>query len=166
MRGNPPSLDDYGLISDCHAAALVSRGGSIDWCCLPRFDSGSCFARLLDAERGGHFALIPPRGATTELRYLDATMVLEPTIDAGDARAPSACASGAPSPLDVPLAAPLTAELDAPLEATESWWRAWADGLHRRARALPVLRSALTLRAPVYDPTGALVAAPTTSLPE
>src|SRR3954464_12718170 len=82
-----PPIADYAPIGDCHGAALVSRAGSIDWCCLPRFDSGSCFARLLDAERGGHFALIPPRGAMTDLRYLEGKMVLEMTIEAAGARA-------------------------------------------------------------------------------
>jgi len=48
-----PPIADYALIGDCHAAALVSRSGSVDWCCLPRFDSGACFARILDWEQGG-----------------------------------------------------------------------------------------------------------------
>ena len=48
---------NYGVIGNCKSAALVSDQGSIDWCCLPDFDSSSVFARLLDEERGGCFAV-------------------------------------------------------------------------------------------------------------
>jgi GH15 family glucan-1,4-alpha-glucosidase len=66
------------LIGDCRTAALVSRQGSIDWCCLPRFDSGSAFARLLDWERGGH-CTIWPRGRgkwQVSREYVEDTLVL------------------------------------------------------------------------------------------
>lgn len=73
-----PGIEDYGLIGDCHSCALVSRWGSIDWCCLPRFDSSSCFARLLDWERGGHWTIQPDLdGVEVSRRYEDQTLVLE-----------------------------------------------------------------------------------------
>jgi len=75
-------ISDYALIGDCHSAALISRQGSIDWCCLPRFDSGSAFARLLDAEHGGQCAITPTGDGEWryERRYLDDTFVLETTL--------------------------------------------------------------------------------------
>jgi GH15 family glucan-1,4-alpha-glucosidase len=76
-----PSLADYSLIGDCHGAALVSARGSIDWCCLPRFDSSSCFARLLDSDRGGHCSVNLEGGvAAASSDYLQDTMVLETTL--------------------------------------------------------------------------------------
>jgi GH15 family glucan-1,4-alpha-glucosidase len=83
-EGQPP-ISDYGLIGDWRSAALVSAEGSIDWCCLPRFDSGACFARLLGAE-GGHCSIEAERA--TERRYLEQTLVLETTLAsaAGEAR--------------------------------------------------------------------------------
>jgi len=70
-------IGDYALISDCHAAALVSRRGSIDWCCMPRFDSEPCFGRLLDWQRAGYCSIAPAEGAfDCTRRYLEDTMVL------------------------------------------------------------------------------------------
>jgi GH15 family glucan-1,4-alpha-glucosidase len=89
MPTDPPSIAEYGLIADSHGGALVSRHGSIDWCCLTRFDSGACFARLLDAERGGHCSIAPAGGEYTATReYLDGTLVLATAFSGpeGDAR--------------------------------------------------------------------------------
>lgn len=82
-------IEDYALIGDTHTAALVSRTGSIDWLCLPRFDSGACFAALLGDESHGLWS-IAPRDAirSTTRRYRDDTLVLETefTTDTGRVR--------------------------------------------------------------------------------
>jgi GH15 family glucan-1,4-alpha-glucosidase len=71
-------IADYALLSDCRTAALVSRDGSVDWLCFPRFDSPSVFGRLLD-EDAGHFRIGVEGASTGSRRYLDGTMVLETT---------------------------------------------------------------------------------------
>ncbi len=82
-------IGDYALIGDCHSAALVSRGGSIDWCCLPRFDSGSAFGRLLDWGRGGHCQLAPIGRGKWEItrEYLDDSLVLQTTFQGSSGEA-------------------------------------------------------------------------------
>src|SRR6476661_475605 len=71
-------IEDYGLIGDLQTAALVGRDGSIDWLCLPRFDSPACFAALLDDERAGRWLLAPASGGPcTRRRYRGDTLVLE-----------------------------------------------------------------------------------------
>jgi GH15 family glucan-1,4-alpha-glucosidase len=257
-----PSIGDYGLIGDGRAAALVSKGGSIDWCCLPRFDAGSCFARVLDWESGGYCA-VAPRQAPDETfqTYHEDTLVLQTTFRCAGgeatvhdffARDGGEAPSGPPrlvrviegrrgtTTLDLALAArfdygliepwlrrrgrrtfaatggddglliwsdieldiserdQLRGEIavragerrrlvitamapeeidrlgrdelepevaDRALDETLAWWRRWAQRLDT---GLPpaVRRSALTLKALIHDPTGAQVAAPTTSLPE
>jgi GH15 family glucan-1,4-alpha-glucosidase len=83
-----PPIADYALIGDGHSAALVSRSGSIDWCCMPRLDAGSSFGRLLDWERGGHCAVAPEQpDAVASHRYLDDTMVLETMFRASSGQA-------------------------------------------------------------------------------
>jgi alpha,alpha-trehalase len=79
-------IADYALLSDCHSAVLVSREGSVDWLCFPRFDRPALFARLLH-DSAGHWSITAPQGAALTRRYLEHTMVLETTIrtDSGGA---------------------------------------------------------------------------------
>lgn len=69
------SISDYALLSDRWTAALVDRGGSVDWYCPERFDSPSVFARLLD-DKGGHWSIRPAGEYEVERAYLEDTMVL------------------------------------------------------------------------------------------
>jgi GH15 family glucan-1,4-alpha-glucosidase len=90
VTGSYPPIADYALIGDCHSAALISRECSIDWCCLPRFDSGSAFGRLLDSDQGGYCA-VSPTGSDEwqfERRYLEDSLVLETNLTGptGEAR--------------------------------------------------------------------------------
>ena len=81
-------IGDYALLSDCHSVALVSREGSVDWCCMPRVDSASVLGRLLDAERGGYCAVRVEEDVPVSRRYVDDSLVLETTFRApsGEAR--------------------------------------------------------------------------------
>jgi len=260
---NDLPIGDYALIGDCHSAALVSSGGSIDWCCLPRFDSDSCFARLLDHEHGGHFRITPQGRWTSRREYLGDTLVLATTFEApsgalrlidffamrrGGRRHPrrelvriveglrgsmplaiefmprfdfgeikpwiyrvgkaAHCAVGSNaglmlfgdvalqrvgehdlcadievregermhlamhfvSPEELHTAPPkgqARAELEAHLEETLAWWREWASKMVCKGQhGVCVARSAIVLKALTHAPTGAIIAAPTTSLPE
>src|SRR5688572_4930599 len=79
-------IADYALLSDCHSAALVSRHGTIEWLCLPRFDAPSVFGMMLDGE-AGHWSLLARNGSRTTRRYLAQTMVLETTVETEGGRA-------------------------------------------------------------------------------
>ncbi|MGH8746868.1 MAG: glycoside hydrolase family 15 protein, partial [Burkholderiales bacterium] len=252
MPGSPP-IEDYALLGDTNTAALVSRGGSLDWLCAPRFDSPACFAALLGGAEHGRW-LIAPAGAPRAVRrrYRDGTLVLETEFETeqgavrltdfmscppGDERVdvlrlvrglrgtvsmhmelvvrfdygrivpwvrrepgglravagPDSLRLRAPVELEnkdfatrarfsisagesVPFTLtwgpshrlpPEAPELEQALDATDTWWRKWSgrytgNGPWRDA----VLRSLLTLKALTYGPTGGIVAAPTTSLPE
>ncbi len=78
-------IEDYAMISDCQTAALVGIDGSMDWLCLPRFDSGACFANLLGTPDHGRW-LIAPRGEIkkTTRRYRDGTLILETDFETVD----------------------------------------------------------------------------------
>jgi GH15 family glucan-1,4-alpha-glucosidase len=77
-----PKVQDYAAIGDGRSAALVSREGSIDWLCWPRFDSPPVFAALLDQRRGGAWTVAPHEPTRTTRRYVDATNVLETRFEA------------------------------------------------------------------------------------
>jgi GH15 family glucan-1,4-alpha-glucosidase len=76
--GASTPIADYGLLSDCNSAALVSRDGSIDWLCLPRYDSDAIFARIL-GDAAGHWSIRPAGDYTVERRYVPGTLVIETT---------------------------------------------------------------------------------------
>jgi len=76
-------IADFGLLADCHSAALVSKGGSIDWLCLPRYDSPAVFCRLLDHD-AGHWSIRPASQFKATRRYLPGTLIIETTFTTED----------------------------------------------------------------------------------
>ncbi|AGB38313.1 glycoside hydrolase family 15 protein [Natronococcus occultus] len=80
-------LRDYGVIGNDDRCALVSRRGSIDWCCFPHLEDASVFARVLDLDRGGHFAVHPEANYESHHRYADRTNVLETVFETTDGQA-------------------------------------------------------------------------------
>src|SRR5215210_499628 len=78
-HGASQPVANYGLLADCNSAALADRDGSIDWLCLPRYDSDAVFARLLDPD-AGHWSIRPTAEYTSERRYLPGTLVIETTF--------------------------------------------------------------------------------------
>jgi GH15 family glucan-1,4-alpha-glucosidase len=72
-------IADYGLLADCTSAALVARDGSIDWLCMPHYDSPAVFARVLDPD-AGHWSIAPAGPFTAERRYVPGTLVIETTF--------------------------------------------------------------------------------------
>jgi GH15 family glucan-1,4-alpha-glucosidase len=236
-------IEDYGFLSDCRSAALIDRDGSVDWLCWPRFDSPSLFGRILDAQRGGSFAITPTAPFSSARRYVPRTNVLQTTFHTntgvarihdwldigprqalcrlvecleGDVELSVACEPrpsyatlgpgrwtehagrlecpaggddrlilrGLHSPRETFTLSAGEArsislgwnqsgppDLFAALQHTIRFWQDWAGGLVIPDGIDPELcahveRSALTLKGLQYRPTGAFVAAPTTSLPE
>jgi GH15 family glucan-1,4-alpha-glucosidase len=78
-------IEDYALVGDLHTAALIGLDGSIDWLCLPRFDSPACFAALLADSDAGHWRIAPAgAGTATRRRYRGDTLILETEFDTSD----------------------------------------------------------------------------------
>jgi GH15 family glucan-1,4-alpha-glucosidase len=81
----PLRIEDYALIGDCETAALVGRDGSIDWLCVPRFDSAACLAALLGTPEHGRWLLAPAAPVqTVRRRYRPGTLVLETEFETPD----------------------------------------------------------------------------------
>jgi GH15 family glucan-1,4-alpha-glucosidase len=74
---------DYGIIGNCRSAALISKNGSLDWCCLPEFDSSSVFAKILDDEKGGSFEILVNEDYAIEQQYEENTCILITTFSDG-----------------------------------------------------------------------------------
>ncbi|XWN30072.1 MAG: glycoside hydrolase family 15 protein [Devosia sp.] len=253
-------IDNYAIIGDMHSAALVGLDGSIDWLCLPRFDSPSVFARILDDKKGGHFRIHPadeeatnskqlywpdtnvlvtrfllpdaaaelvdfmPVGEESDFKHTQRQVIRRLTVDRGtlefqlvcrpafdyarashtvhreDAGASFKSASVALTlvssvPLNIDEDAARASftlkdgetatfvlretepdnvehhlhatDCDAQFQATVDYWRKWLSQSTYRGRWRETVdRSALALKLMTYAPTGAIVAAPTCSLPE
>src|ERR671911_2277284 len=85
--GASTPIADYGLLTDCNGSALVDSAGSIDWLCMPRYDSGALFARLLDPD-AGHWSIRPAGAFEVERRYVPGSLAIETafTTDTGTVR--------------------------------------------------------------------------------
>ena len=245
-------IEDYALIGDCETAGLVGRDGSIDWLCVPRFDSDACFAALLGEPKNGRWLIAPQEASQISRSYRGDTLILETTFKNregtvrltdfmppkdeccalmrlvagmdGEVRmcteliirfdygttvpwvtrpegdgllraiaGPQMLLLKTPVPLrgedlttvgeftvkagdQVPfvlayapshLPAPELQDLFAALDTTERFWRGWASKCEPAGKwSQAVTRSLITLKALTFAPTGGIVAAPTTSLPE
>jgi GH15 family glucan-1,4-alpha-glucosidase len=247
----PLPIEQYALIGDCHTAALVGSDGSIDWLCVPSFDSGACFAALLGGPEHGRWR-IGPTGKITAVRrqYREGTLILETEFETAEGRVrltdfmPASrtrfdvvriieglrgrvamtlelivrfdygsiipwvrrCGevllmTAGPDTLELAGSIPVEGKglktaaeftigagerqwlslnyryshVDTlppvdpfqELEDADKLWHKWSgrSNLHSRWRE-PVVRSLITLKALQYRPTGGIIAAPTTSLPE
>jgi GH15 family glucan-1,4-alpha-glucosidase len=244
-------IEDYAMIGDCRTAALVSSNGSIDWLCLPRFDSGACFAALLGTEDNGHWQIKPKADATVTRAYIDGSLILETIFKTRHGRVAIVDfmpvrekhssiirivtglsgkvamemdltirfdygitlpwvtqtakrrfrAIAGPDMLTLYTSAPLRGEamrtksaftlakgetisfvltnsrsyedVPAPLSikksraATAKFWKTWSSRCKDAGEHTAIMRrSLITLKGLIYMPTGGIVAAPTTSLPE
>src|SRR6266705_491101 len=151
-------IEDYGIIGDLHTVALVGVDGSIDWCCLPCFDSPSVFAALLDEDKGGYFKVNAVAASVYRQLYIPDTNVLV-TRQLGD--------EGIAEIIDFMPIEARSERGEIAFRDTVGFWKSWiSQSLYSGRWREMVHRSALVLKLLTYAPTGAIVAAPTTSLPE
>ncbi|PCE25008.1 glucoamylase [Paraburkholderia acidicola] len=250
----PSPIEDYALVGDGHTAALISRSGSVDWLCWPRFDSGACFAALLGNEDNGRWLIAPVSDEPPVItrRYRGETLILETDFETAEgavtvidfmppgngwselvrivvgrrgtvrmqmelvlrfdygfsipwvSRLPNdsgvqaivgpdtavlrtpvelrgenmrtmaefTVTAGERVPFSLAYAAshlrvPPARDPHTSLARTENHWLEWSARSTIEGRwAEPIRRSLITLKALAYEPTGGIVAAPTTSLPE
>ncbi|HTS96123.1 MAG TPA: glycoside hydrolase family 15 protein [Streptosporangiaceae bacterium] len=136
-------IEDYALIGDLHTAALVGSDGSIDWLCLPRFDSEACFAALLGADRHGHWRIAPAGGsARVRRRYRPDTLVLETefTARSGTARLIDCMPPRAADPVLVRMVEGLEGRVDLRMTLAAAFEYGSAEPrLQRQAGALRVV---------------------------
>src|SRR5215210_1765158 len=83
--GASTPIADYGLLADCNGSALVDGAGSIDWLCMPRYDSAAIFARLLDPD-AGHWSIRPSGAFRAERRYVPGSLAVETTFTTATGR--------------------------------------------------------------------------------
>ncbi|MGW8369955.1 MAG: glycoside hydrolase family 15 protein, partial [Gammaproteobacteria bacterium] len=246
-------IEDYAMIGDLHTVALIGKGGSLDWLCLPRFDSPACFAALVGEEDNGRWLIAPDEEVQeTHRRYRDDTLILEtefrtargtvavidfmPHVGNRDRTDVIRLVEGRTGEVAMrtelifrfdygklipwvrheneglrAIAGPTALRIRSPVELrgknfrtegefrvaagqtvpfvltcfpshqsepgpidasrqlseTEQWWHEWSGRYTDKGPwREPVIRSLITLKALTYNPTGGIVAAPTTSLPE
>jgi len=131
-------IEDYALIGDQTTAALVGRDGSIDWWCVPRFDSAACFAALLGTPEHGRWLLAPSDEHRATRRYRDGTLILESTFETagGAVRITDFMPLGRSTPTIVRTVEGLRGEVDMRFELAARfgygdlapWTRALEDG--------------------------------------
>src|SRR5437762_2767751 len=80
MPAEVTKIQDYAIIGNGRSAALISKRGSLDWLCWPRFDSPSLFGAVLDSKRGGHWGIHPEHDSEASRRYIENTNILETTF--------------------------------------------------------------------------------------
>ncbi|MGI0131919.1 MAG: glycoside hydrolase family 15 protein [Thermoplasmata archaeon] len=161
----PANIADYSVIGNFQTAVLISRFGTIDWACLPRFASSSVFARLLDSERGGFHAIVPVEPASSVQEYIPSTAILRTRFHLDGGRELTVTdfmpVEGELGPASPPMIARIAEPKGGPVKVRVTFAprfdygrRAptWTEGKHgwiARAGGIPLLHRTSTPSAPV-----------------